>query len=82
MSGGQAARVRRCECCHGVASIKATWSSGSNFLCDGCFLDGQAQTDEVEAHEMALFGGSWGLPERPTVQPLRALTKEPDHGQD
>lgn len=70
-----AERVRHCECCHRVATLKATWSFGSNFLCGGCFQDGQAQTDEVEEYEMATFGGAWGLPERPTVEMLpRALS--------
>ncbi|KPH74069.1 hypothetical protein [Bosea vaviloviae] len=59
-----------CDRCHGTATLKATWSSGSNLLCDGCFADGQAETDEVEAYEMATFGGAWGIPERPHVQRL------------
>ena len=72
-----------CERCHGAATLKATWSFGSSWLCDGCFADGQAETDEVEAHEMNVFGGAWGIPERPQVERagLTALSeKDTNHG--
>lgn len=64
------AEAIRCESCHGLATCKATWSSGSNFLCYECLAGGQADTDEVEAHEMSVFGAAWGIPERPVVTPI------------
>lgn len=64
--------VEPCERCHRPADLKATWSFGENFLCDECFAAGQAESDEVEAHEMQNFGGAYGVPERPSVVRLRA----------
>ncbi len=67
---GEREGVRACEQCHGRATLEAKWSFGSNFLCRDCFTAGQAETDEVEAHEMKEFGGAYGVPERPLVLPL------------